>query len=94
MKKLLFTALAVVAFSGVAMASTIISPNENDFNQANVECFNYEILTQPEIENPEDGCYSYAAHQLDLWYTCCTMSDVTANDTYQTLFSLCMIGSC
>ena len=64
MKKVLFTALAVVAFSGVSMANNIANVEVvNDLKENNKNCQKVLIL-KSSLEC--EGCFNYAADQTDL----------------------------
>lgn len=77
MKKLLFTAIAVIAFSGVAMAETI----ELKFVE------NHEMFVLP-----ADNCQTFAMDFIDE-YDCSNpgeeMDAITANNVFQELLNMC-----
>ncbi len=87
MKKLIFSAVALVAFSGVSIAKNI--PEK----QIKIE---NEIKTEKKIgnkENVDDGaieCYKRASYFVDGMDPYNELSGVAANNMYQNFFNYCM----
>lgn len=73
MKKSLFTAIAVIAFSGVTMANTVTNKE--------VKKENLEVL--------EDCCLLSAADVVDSWCNDYELTDVEAIELYQFSYALC-----
>jgi hypothetical protein len=78
MKKLLFTALAVVAFSAVSMANTIEVKEEVVVNnESNVE--------KTVILEDSDSCQEFAMNMTDKT----DLNPVDTHDFYQAMLSIC-----
>lgn len=85
MKKFIFSAVAMIAFVGSSMASDI-AEKQIVINEVIKVSNTYNLFVGPK----ENFCYRVAADALDSIASDIPMSDVEANNFYQTAFKICM----
>lgn len=80
MKKVIFTAIAMIAFSSASMANTIA---DEEVNVLKIESINIV---------KEDTCLDFAIAELEIVDPDNTLSGIDAHDYFQAMYDICSIG--